>query len=88
MKIFNIYNEKNLKGFTTTEIDKKRGTSKFPLAHFRFTESDILSEDYKSENDGNTPIDYNEGKALRDQQYAATKDYQGNAEEEDPDEEE
>jgi serum/glucocorticoid-regulated kinase 2 len=66
LKIFHIYNEKNLKGFTTTEIDKKRGVSKFPLDNFRFTESDILSEEYTSVTDGNSPIDYNEGKALRD----------------------
>ena len=32
-------------------------------------------------------LDFDNGKALRDQQYAATKDYQGNAEEDDPDDE-
>lgn len=65
LKIFHIYNEKNLKGFTTTEVDKKRGTSRFPLAHFRYTESDLLTEDYSTKDDGNQ-LDYNEGKALRD----------------------
>lgn len=51
LKIFHIYNEKNLKGFTTTEVDKKRGTSRFPLLHYRFTDTDLLKEDYgKSQN--------------------------------------
>jgi hypothetical protein len=93
LKIFHIYNEKNLKGFTTTEVDKKRGTSRFPLPHFRFTDSDLLTEDYSASSKtlnplGDDHLGYDEGKALRDQQYAATKDYNGNDEEEDPDEEE
>ena len=35
LPIYNIYNEKNLKGFTTTEVDKKRGTSRMPPLNFR-----------------------------------------------------
>ena len=45
LKIFHIYNEKNLKGFTTTEIDKKRGTTRFPPANFRFFDNDLFKEE-------------------------------------------
>jgi hypothetical protein len=76
-----------LKGFTTTENDKKRGMNRFPPLNFRNTESDILPEEYKEEQ-ADAKLDYDEGKALRDKQYDATKNYQANAEEDDPDEEE
>lgn len=88
LKIFHIYNEKNLKGFTTTENDMKRGNSRFPPSNFRFTGDDILPEQYNQDNTEAENLDYDQGKALRDKQYEATKDYQGNAEEDDPDEEE
>ena len=42
----------------------------------------------KQENKSQKEIDFDEGKALRDKQYLATKDYNENAEEEGPDEEE
>ena len=87
LKIFHIYNEKNLKGFTTTENDMKKGMNRFPPANFRFTSDDILPEEYNiTQNE--EKLDYDEGKAIRDKQYAATKNYEGNAEEDDPDEEE
>lgn len=76
-----------MKGFTTTEIDKKKGFTKFPPANFRNTDNDLLKEEYTADDYGANPLEYDEGKALRDQQYAATKDYNKNAEEEDPDEE-
>lgn len=60
--------------------------NRFPLAHYRFTEDDILPEEYKQDA-AEEKLDYEDGKALRDKQFAASKDYQGNAEEDDPDEE-
>lgn len=88
MKIFHIYNEKNLKGFTTTENDMKRGNSRFPPSNFRFKDDDLLPENYNNTDNATENLDYDAGKALRDKQYEATKDYNGNAEEDDPDEEE
>lgn len=62
--IFDIYNEKNLKGFTTTENDAKRGMSRFPVATFRNKKVDLLQgvqeEEEKDEN-----LDYDEAKGLR-----------------------
>jgi hypothetical protein len=37
--------EKNLKGFTTTEKDKKRGVERFPPENFRNKKHDLLKED-------------------------------------------
>ena len=37
--------EKNLKGFTTTEKDKKRGVDRFPPDNFRNSTNDIIKED-------------------------------------------
>jgi len=34
-----------LKGFTTTEKDKKRNTDRFPPDNFRNTSTDLLKED-------------------------------------------
>ena len=39
--------EKNLKGFTTTEKDKKRGIERYPLENFRNYSHDIIKEDKK-----------------------------------------
>lgn len=88
LKLFYIYNEKNLKGFTTTEKDKQSGMNRFPLNNFRYTDSDLLKEDYNTgqviEN-----FDYDQGKALRDKQYAANQDFiSHNAEEEEQTDEE
>ena len=37
--------EKNLKGFTTTEKDKKRNVERYPPANFRNFTTDLLKED-------------------------------------------
>lgn len=42
--IFDI-NEKNLKGFTTTEIDAKKGQDRFPPNEFRNRATDLLEEE-------------------------------------------
>jgi len=64
--IFDV-NEKNLKGFTTTEIDKKRGQDKFPPIEFRNRTSDLLEEEIVKPTGKGDRIDYDEGKAIRDQ---------------------
>jgi len=87
LPIYHI-NEANLKGFTTTEKDKKRGVDRMPPIEFRNRKSDIVQEEAVDEKSKPENIDFEQGKALRDQQYNYTKDYQGNAEEDDPDEEE
>lgn len=55
-----------MKGFTTTEIDKKKGFTKFPPANFRNTDNDLLKEEYTADDYGANPLEYDEGKALRD----------------------
>ena len=37
--------EKNLKGFTTTEKDKKRGVERFPPDNFRNYTHDLIKEE-------------------------------------------
>ena len=37
--------EKNLKGFTTTDKDKKRGIEKYPLNQFRNYDHDIFKDE-------------------------------------------
>jgi hypothetical protein len=37
--------ESNLKGFTTTEKDKKRGVDRFPPEEFRNRDTDLLMEE-------------------------------------------
>ena len=37
--------EKNLKGFTTTENDKRRGVDRYPPENFRNTKHDLLKEE-------------------------------------------
>ena len=44
LKIFHI-EESNLKGFTTTEKDMKKGTDRFPPDEFRYRDSDLLQEE-------------------------------------------
>jgi len=39
-----IFLKKNLKGFTTTEKDMKRGVTRFPPENFRNTKNDMLKE--------------------------------------------
>mmetsp|Transcript_18128 Transcript_18128/g.30969 ORF Transcript_18128/g.30969 Transcript_18128/m.30969 type:complete len:167 (-) Transcript_18128:1041-1541(-) len=90
LPIFDIP-EQNLKGFTTTEKDKKRGVDRFPLSQFRNRTEDIVKEEATldpQEDEKTTGLEFDEGKALRDQQYAATKDYGENVEEDNADEEE
>lgn len=43
VKIYDI-DEANLKGFTTTEKDKKRGVDRMPPVNFRNRATDILPE--------------------------------------------
>jgi len=67
-----------LKGFTTTEKDKKRGVDRFPPIEFRNRDTDLLKEDVAAQMNQmglGATLDFDNGKALRDQQYAATKDY-------------
>ena len=44
LPIFDI-SEKNLKGFTTTEKDKKRGVERFPPDNFRNYDHDLIKEE-------------------------------------------
>ena len=37
--------EKNLKGFTTTENDKRRGVDRYPPENFRNVKYDLLKEE-------------------------------------------
>ena len=60
--------------------------NRFPPNNFRHVETDLLPEEYNNEQVVEK-LEYDTGKALRDKQYEATKNYQGNAEEDDPDEE-
>ena len=39
--------EKDLKGFTTTEKDKKRQIDRMPISHFRNFKLDLFEEDNK-----------------------------------------
>jgi len=45
--------------------------NRFPLANFRNTETDLLPENYDNSNGVTEKLDYDDGKALRDKQYAA-----------------
>lgn len=67
LKIFHI-EESNLKGFTTTEKDKKRGTDRFPPEEFRFRESDLLHEE-KTQGAAPGELTFEDGQALRQQQF-------------------
>ena len=89
LPIFDIP-EGHLRGFTSTEKDRKRGVDRFPPDSFRNYEEDLVKEDHAEPKapDATDGLDLDEGKALRDQQYAATKDMTKNMEEEDPDEDE
>lgn len=82
--------EMHLRGFTTTEKDKKRGVDRMPPPQFRQRTCDLIKEEEKTEEStmDTESMAFDEGKKLRDQQFAATKDFEKNAEEEDADEEE
>lgn len=43
---------KDLKDYTTTEKDMKRGSSRFPPPNLRNTDEDIFDEEAKSNEDG------------------------------------
>lgn len=89
LKIFAIP-ENNLKGFTTTEKDLKKGQDKFPPDQFRDTSTDLMEEKKSEAQPQDTGImDFEQGKKLRDKQFVETQDYNyHNAEEEEADEEE
>ena len=44
-------NEKDLKGFTTTEKDKKRGKDNTPTSHFRNFSMDLFKEEKLDDGD-------------------------------------
>jgi hypothetical protein len=48
LKIFHVP-ENNLKGFTTTEKDKKRGVDRMPPSEFRFRDQDKFEEAHEKE---------------------------------------
>jgi len=47
LKMYDIP-EKNLKGFTTTEKDSKRGTDRYPPDNFRNFKLDLIKEETPS----------------------------------------
>jgi hypothetical protein len=65
--------EKTLKNVTTTEKDRLRGQDKLPFDDFRYRGEDLLEEAVVQEKTEITNLTYEQGKALRDQQYGASK---------------
>lgn len=75
-----------MKGFTTTEKDKKRNTDRFPPDNFRNFSTDLLKEDAattKGQQKEATP-EFNDA-AYQDNKFKVKNDTSHNAEEEDPD---
>ena len=58
--------EPNLKGFTTTEKDKKRGVDRFPPEEFRDRGTDLLIEKDTGKKMKITGIDFDGAKKVRD----------------------
>ncbi len=77
----------NLREFTTTEKDMKRGQSKYPPAQFRLKEEDIVRESetqmVKAEVIDSTWTfmeDYKQNVAIRNQQFQESKDFESKTE--------
>jgi hypothetical protein len=88
LQIFDIQ-EKDLKGFTTTEKDRKRGVDRFPPLGFRNKEEDLYddaAEESKNDAIKDKEMEYDEALDLRKQQQEETQNLKENPEEEDPDE--
>ena len=65
MRIFDI-NEKDLKGFTTTEKDRKRGYDKFPPIQFRNWGENVTEEVVEEQKEEPTKeMGYDEALAMR-----------------------
>ena len=65
LHIFDIQ-EKDLKGFTTTEKDRKRGVDRFPPIQFRNKKEDIFDETLgESKEEVTKEMGYDEALALR-----------------------
>jgi hypothetical protein len=86
LHIFDIQ-EKDLKGFTTTEKDRKRGVDRFPPIQFRNRADDFCDEQAEETKEEPTKeMGYDEALALRKLQQEETQNLKENPEEEDPDE--
>jgi len=69
-----------LKGYTTTEKDRKRGLDRYPPVEFRDKSADLQEDDENNKRADSTPnyeelLGFDDGKKLRDQQFAASKDF-------------
>ena len=66
--------EKDLKGFTTTEKDRKRGVDRFPPINFRNRKEDIApdQQDDAKEEEPIQQMNYEDGLKLREQQQKET----------------
>lgn len=89
LPIFGI-DKPNLKDFTTTEKDLKRGQNRFPPTHFRIKQEDLLREADTQKSDvadsTYTLLDnYQENVELRNIQYQESKNFESTNEEEEED---
>ena len=64
LPIFDI-NEKDLKGFTTTEKDRKRGYNKFPPVQFKNKSENICEEQEEAKEDTPKEMGYDEALNMR-----------------------
>lgn len=82
----------NLREFTTTEKDMKRGYSRFPPTQFRLKEEDLIRESDAPKADPQDSAwtmmdDYQQNVQLRNKQFQETKDFAEPEDEYDDDEE-
>lgn len=89
LPIFSI-NEQNLRAFTTTEKDMKRGLNRFPPVDYRQHSMDLIqgAQDSSVTLDDTNEQNYDEQKKLRDQGLMANNDFTDNYEEEQRDDDE
>lgn len=85
LKLFYIP-EKNLKGFTTTENDKKRDVTRFPPDNFRNFTQDIFKEEIQEITAGQSKdVDFSNIDGYGKGKQNARDDKNENVEENDPD---